>query len=78
VRDDDAGRSIRRLAVRHRGGTSALVHLVRALERANPSIRTRNHQLENGFVQLDPREIAEDDVPVVVRAITTLANEIRE
>ena len=54
---------------RHRDGAEALKRLIAFLERSDPSIRTRNHQLANGFIQLDPREVALEDAPLVARAI---------
>ena len=69
VRPDEAGRPIERVAVRHRDGAAALGRLVAFLERSDPSIRTRNHQLANGFIQLDPREVALEDAALVARAI---------
>jgi len=69
VRPDEAGRPIERVAVRHRDGVLAMKRLVEFLEHSEPSIRTRNHHLKNGFIQLDPREVALEDAPLVARAI---------
>jgi D-glucosaminate-6-phosphate ammonia-lyase len=73
VRADEAGRPIERVAVRHHGGVDAMKRLVKFLEHAEPSIRTRNHQLKNGFIQLDPREIELGDAAVVTRTIAAFA-----
>lgn len=61
---DRAGRDIRRVALDLPGGQ--LRDLVAFLRDGRPSIRTRNHQLGEGYVLFDPREMRLDQVATVV------------
>ena len=61
--DDRAGRDIRRVAIRARGFN--INDLVDHLTAGNPSIRTRNHQLREGLVLFDPRELRPEHIPVI-------------
>lgn len=70
---DRAGRPIRRVGLRQ--PPSVAKRLVQHLADGEPSIRTRNHQLADGLVLFDVRELHPDDVAVVidrVRAFLTL------
>ncbi len=67
ARNDDAGRAIMRPALL--AAPPTLRALVRHLEQWTPSIRTRNHHLDAGVVQFDPRELQSDDVPVISAAV---------
>ena len=64
---DRAGRPIERVALRLPG--AALQALVRFLRDGQPSIRTRNHQLGEGYVLFDPREMRMEQVPTVVARV---------
>ena len=64
---DRAGRPIERVALRLPG--AALQALVRFLRDGRPSIRTRNHQLGEGYVLFDPREMRMEQVPTVVARV---------
>lgn len=64
---DRAGRDIRRVAVDL--PDAQLRDLVASLRGGNPSIRTRNHQLAEGYVLFDPREMRLDQVPTVVARV---------
>lgn len=60
VIEDQAGRNISRVAVGPRADAFNLKDLVVFLVKASPSIRTRNHKLQSGYIQIDPREIDQD------------------
>ena len=53
---DEAGRGIERLALERSDGGD-IRELVKYLSSGTPSIRTRNHHLDEGFALIDPREI---------------------
>ncbi len=53
---DEAGRRIRRLAIARADGGD-IRELVRFLARGSPSIRVREHHLDDGIALLDPREL---------------------
>jgi D-glucosaminate-6-phosphate ammonia-lyase len=53
---DEAGRGIERLALQRSDGGD-IRELVRYLASGSPSIRTRNHHLDDGIALVDPREI---------------------
>lgn len=65
TRVDEAGRPIERIAVRARDGAFDVRDLVRHLAEGSPSIRTRNHHLDDGLVLIDPREVSEDQAAVI-------------
>lgn len=64
---DRAGRDIRRVALDL--PPVQLRDLVAFLRDGRPSIRTRNHQLGEGYVLFDPREMRLDQVPTVVARV---------
>ena len=64
---DRAGRAIRRVALDL--PADRLRALVAFLRDGHPSIRTRNHQLDEGYVLFDPREMRLDQVPTVVASV---------
>ena len=64
---DRAGREIRRVALDL--PAAQLRDLVAFLRAGRPSIRTRNHQLGEGYVLFDPREMSLDQVPTVVARV---------
>ena len=64
---DRAGREIRRVALDL--PAAQLRDLVAFLRDGRPSIRTRNHQLDEGYVLFDPREMRLDQVPSVVARV---------
>lgn len=64
---DRAGREIRRVALEL--PPVQLRDLVAFLRDGRPSIRTRNHQLGEGYVLFDPRETRLDQVPAVVSRV---------
>lgn len=62
---DEAGRPIERVAIRAVDGAFDVRELVTFLEAGRPSIRTRNHHLDEGVVFLDPREVSEAQSSVI-------------
>jgi D-glucosaminate-6-phosphate ammonia-lyase len=62
---DRAGRHIERVGVAVGEQPFEPAALVRFLAEGTPSIRTRNHQLGEGLVLFDPRELRESHVPVI-------------
>jgi uncharacterized pyridoxal phosphate-dependent enzyme len=71
VVQDEAGRAIRRLHLTldaERLGFSA-AELADELTRCNPPIYPRAHLATTGTIALDPRALAERDVPVILAAI---------
>lgn len=43
--------------------------MISELEGGNPSIRTRNHLVDEGIIQFDPRELKADELPVIAKRI---------
>ncbi len=64
---DRAGRPILRAGLRLAPARAAA--LVRFLAAGEPSIRTRNHQLGDGLVLFDPRELRPSDVPKIIARV---------
>jgi len=64
---DRAGREIRRVALDL--PVAQLRDLVAFLRDGRPSIRTRNHQLSEGYMLFDPREMRLDQVTTVVARV---------
>lgn len=46
--------------------------LIVRLEAGNPSIRTRNHLIDERIIQFDPREMKEDAIPVIKERLENL------
>lgn len=66
LKPDEAGRPFERVAVRAAGNGFEVRELVSFLVGGSPSIRTRNHHLDQGIVLVDPRELNEEDAGVIV------------
>ncbi|MXY51012.1 MAG: SelA-like pyridoxal phosphate-dependent enzyme [Gammaproteobacteria bacterium] len=66
---DRAGRPIRRVALRE--SPDVLQALVQHLAANTPSIRTRNHQLNEGLILFDVRELRRHDVDTIVERVRT-------
>jgi L-seryl-tRNA(Ser) seleniumtransferase/D-glucosaminate-6-phosphate ammonia-lyase len=60
---DEAGRPFSRIAVSLRQGD--INSLVSFLRDARPSIRTRNHHLNEGYLLIDPRELTEAQAHII-------------
>lgn len=69
LRPDEAGRPFERVAVRAAGDGFDVRELVTFLAAGSPSIRTRNHHLDQGIVLLDPRELTRDDAGVIIERL---------
>jgi D-glucosaminate-6-phosphate ammonia-lyase len=65
LRPDEAGRPIERVAASATDRAFDVHELVAFLRSGRPSIRTRNHQLKNGIVQFDPRELSEAQAEII-------------
>jgi len=70
VEEDLAGRNIKRLGLRLE--PAALKGLVQALASGDPAIYTRNHQIDEGLVLFDLREVKDEDVDVIVERVGSL------
>ena len=68
LRADEAGRPFKRVAIAS-SGEFGIRDLVDFLAAGSPSIRTRNHHLDQGFVLIDPRELTEEDAGVIVERL---------
>jgi len=66
---DRAGRSIERVGLAPGSRRFDPAALVRFLATGEPSIRTRNHQLGEGLVLFDPRELRAAHVPVIAARV---------
>lgn len=64
VQPDEAGRSFSRVAVRT-NPPNDIGRLVEYLRSGEPSIRTRNHHLPEGYVLIDPRELRDEDIDTI-------------
>ncbi|MCZ6868706.1 MAG: beta-eliminating lyase-related protein [Gammaproteobacteria bacterium] len=69
IRGDEAGRAIERVAVRARDASFDVRDLVAFLRDGNPSVRTRNHHLDDGVVLFDPREVSEEQARAVAKRL---------
>lgn len=69
----DATRPIPRLqlVVKEENGITAR-ELISQLEAHNPSIRTRNHQADEGIIQFDPRELKSSEIPIIKDALSRI------
>ncbi len=65
---DEAGRGIERLALERADGGD-IRELVKYLAAGSPSIRTRNHHLDDGVALIDPREIDADQATVIAERV---------
>ena len=68
VKPDEAGRGIERLALERSDGGD-IRELVKSLAGGSPSIRTRNHHLDDGVALVDPREIDEAQARIIVARV---------
>jgi hypothetical protein len=65
---DEAGRGIERVAL-ERVDSGDIRALVDSLAAGSPSIRTRNHHLDDGVALIDPREIDVAQANVITQRI---------
>lgn len=69
IRGDEAGRPIERVALRALDGAFDVRELVAFLEAGSPSIRTRNHHLDDGVALVDPREVSEAQAGTIAKRL---------
>ncbi len=68
LKADEAGRAIQRLALRRSDGGDIRA-LVRFLARGRPSIRVREHHLDDGIALIDPRELSAAQAAIVATQV---------
>jgi D-glucosaminate-6-phosphate ammonia-lyase len=68
AKPDEAGRGIERLALARSDGGD-IRELVKFLAAGSPSIRTRNHHLDDGVALIDPREIDAAKATVIAERV---------
>jgi len=71
---DEAGRPFSRTAIRVNRGD--IKQLVSFLKDGTPSIRTRNHHIDDGYLLIDPREITEPQVDIISRRLSEFDAEL--
>ena len=72
---DEAGRDIRRLAVRAaQDAPFGVADLVADLAAGRPAVIVRDHHLREGVFHLDPRPLSEDDPRIVVERLRAIVN----
>ena len=62
---DEVGRSFSRVAISLVNPGKNIRSLVEFLGKTNPSIRTRNHHLDEGYLLIDPRELTRAQVDII-------------
>ena len=67
IQADEAGRDIERVAIAPADGDVRA--LVAHLQNGTPSIRTRNHHVQDGYVLIDPREVADEQLDAIVARV---------
>ncbi len=63
LKPDEAGRPFSRVSVSLASGE--IRNLVAFLRDGSPSIRTRNHHLDQGYLLIDPRELKDEDIVLI-------------
>jgi D-glucosaminate-6-phosphate ammonia-lyase len=76
LKADEAGRDFTRVAVSVKDGTFTLKDLVRFLAGGDPSIRTRNHHLDDGMILIDPRELKDSDPGKIIHRFKQFAEQL--
>lgn len=76
LREDEAGRGISRVAVAARDQGFPIKDLLKFMKSASPSIRTRNHHIDKGFFQIDPREIDLDKAEIIASTIKAYLSQL--
>lgn len=75
TRADEAGRDFERVSVALAPGIKSDIRkLVAFLRDGSPSIRTRNHHLDQGYLLIDPRELKDDDIKVIADRLKAFAD----
>ncbi len=76
IESDGAGRDISRLALR-RNDHGDIRQLVKYLASGSPSIRSRNHHLDEGVVLIDPRELDAAKAEVITNRVRAFFESVR-
>jgi L-seryl-tRNA(Ser) seleniumtransferase/D-glucosaminate-6-phosphate ammonia-lyase len=76
LKPDEAGREFSRVAVSARDGNFAIRDLVHFLKKGDPSIRTRNHHIDQGLILIDPRELKEKDPQAITDRLKDFARQL--
>ncbi len=69
LKADEAGRGFTRVSVQSADGRFRVHDLARFLADGDPSIRTRNHHLDEGILLIDPRELSEDQATLIAQRL---------
>lgn len=77
LKADEAGRPFSRVALRSASDAFEVRALVAYLAGGSPSIRTRNHHLDQGIVLIDPRELSDEDARIIVERLRAFDNTLR-
>jgi len=77
LRPDEAGRGISRVAVSATENCFNIRDLINFLREGHPSIRTRNHHIDQGIFQIDPREISLQQAEKIAEQIRKFSEQFR-
>ena len=66
IKPDEAGREFSRVAIMPKAQRFSCHDLVRFLAEGEPSIRTRNHQVQEQRILIDPRELSDADLDEII------------
>jgi uncharacterized pyridoxal phosphate-dependent enzyme len=69
LKTDEAGREFDRVAISATDAQFSIRDLVQFLDQGQPSIRTRNHHLDQGYLLIDPRELITGDSELIVKRL---------
>jgi len=69
LKPDEAGRTFERISIAASEQRFPIKDLVDHLANSSPSIRTRNHHLDQGYLLIDPREINAEDAKQIVSRV---------
>jgi len=78
LQQDEAGRGFARVAIGLNDDRLDIRDLVIMLRDGSPSIRTRNHHLDEGYLLLDPREVNQDQINIIATRLVSLDEQIAE
>jgi len=74
IKPDEAGRNFSRVAIMPNQEKFDCRDLVRFLVGGSPTIRTRNHQVSEGRVLIDPRELSDNDMDELITRLSEFEN----
>ncbi|MDH5737625.1 MAG: SelA-like pyridoxal phosphate-dependent enzyme [Gammaproteobacteria bacterium] len=76
LRQDEAGRDINRIAISPVNEAFAIKDLIQFLSNSTPSIRTRNHHMDQGFIQIDSRELDSQKADYIIERLSSFAGQL--